>query len=197
MSPGFGAGFTVAIGHPVWALETGVVYSAKNFKPGRQLIVGGAFDNGSVEFEAMKLQMVSMPLQYRYRFDHKGRIKTYITAGGGFHVIAQSDIDVQIKYHFASLSFGENPNNDPNLAQTIEESRRIRAHILDGAPFRTKSFVSANAGLGLEYALTPHKTLFLQSIIQYQIPGLQFSNNNGKHLRSISLQAGVRGPLGK
>lgn len=197
MSQGYGAGFTIAIGHPLWALETGVIYSAKHFKPGRQLIVGGAFDNGSVEFEAMRLQLVSLPVQYRYRFDHHGRFKLYGLAGLGFHVIAQSDIDVLIKYHFASLSFGENPNNDPDLAETIAETRRISEHIRDGAPFSTKSFVSVNGGIGAEYELTMDKTLFLQTAIQYQIPDLKFSNNNGKHLRSVSLQAGVRTPLGK
>ena len=197
MSPGFGAGFTIAIGHPIWALETGVIYSAKDFEPGRQLIVGGAFDNGSVDFEAMKLQLVSLPMQFRYRFDHKGRLKAYGIGGGGFHVIAESNIDVQVKYHFPSLAFGENPNNDPYLAETIQESRRIQEHIRDGAPLSTKSFLSANVGLGVEYMLTEHKAIFLQSVAQYQIPNIAFSNNNGKHLRSVSLQVGIRGPLGK
>jgi opacity protein-like surface antigen len=178
-------------------LETGVIYSAKDFEPGRQLIVGGAFDNGSVDFEAMKLQVVSLPVQYRYRFDHTGRFKAYALAGGGFNVIAESDIDVSIKYHFASLAFGENPNSDPTLAATIEESRRIREHIRDGAPFSTKTFVTVNAGLGIEYMITEHKALFLQTVGQYQIPNIAFSNNNGKHLRSVSLQVGIRGPLGK
>jgi hypothetical protein len=197
LSPGYGAGFTIAIGHPIWALETGVIYSAKDFEPGRQLIVGGAFDNGSVDFEAMKLQVVSLPMQFRYRFDHKGRLKAYGIGGGGFHVIAESNIDVQVKYHFPSLAFGENPNNDPNLAETIQETRRIQEHIRDGAPLSTKSFVSANVGLGVEYMLTEHKAIFLQTVAQYQIPNIAFSNNNGKHLRSVSLQAGIRGPLGK
>ncbi|HJW28250.1 MAG TPA: hypothetical protein VJ508_03265, partial [Saprospiraceae bacterium] len=197
MSPGYGGGFTIALGHPLWALETGVIYSSKDFRPGRQLVIGGAFDNGSVEFKDMRLQIVSLPVQYRYRFDHKGRFKSYAMAGFGFNVIAQSDIDVITKYHFASLSFGEDPNNDPNLYPTIQETKRISEHIRDGAPFSTKSFVTANAGLGIEYAIYGHKSLFLQSAIQYQIPNIEFSNNNGKHLRSISVQAGVRGPLGK
>lgn len=109
MSQGFGGGFTIALGHPLWALETGVIYSAKNFMPGRQCLVGGAFDNVSVEFEAMKLQLVSIPIQYRYRFDHTGRFKCYALAGVGFNVIAQSDIDVLIKYHFPSFLLARIP----------------------------------------------------------------------------------------
>ncbi len=196
-SSSIGGGFSIAIAHPRWAVETGMVYSGKNFKPGRQLIVGGAFDNGTVEFEAMKLQMVSVPLHFRYKVDNKGVFKTYGVAGFGVHLITQSDIDVLIKYHFPSLSIGENPNNDPGLAQTIRETRRISEHIRDGAPFSTKSFLSANIGAGIEYSISETKTLFLQSAIQYQVPNLKFSNNNGKHLRSISIQAGVRSPLGK
>jgi hypothetical protein len=197
LSHGFGGGFTIGLGHPVWALETGVIYSAKDFQPGRQLIVGGVFDNGSVEFEAMRMQLISVPLQYRYRFDHEGRMKMYGLLGGGLNLIVQSDIDVLIKYHFPSLSFGANPNSDPDLAETIKETRRISEHIRDGAPFSTKSFLSINGGAGIEYQLTEYKTLFLQGAVMYQIPDLKFSNNNGKHLRSVSLQAGVRTPLGK
>jgi opacity protein-like surface antigen len=191
-----GGGFSFAIGHPRWAVETGMIYNPKTFKPGRQLIVGGAFDNGSVEFEAMRLQMVSVPLQFRYRFDHKGFFKAYGLAGFGLHLIAQSDVDVLIKYHFPSLSFGQDPNNVPQLAETIRETRRISEHIRDGAPFSTKSYFSINAGAGVEYSLSENKTIFLQSTVLYQVPNLKFSNNNGKHIRSLSLQAGVRTPLG-
>jgi len=196
-SNGYGGGFTMAVSHPRWAIESGLIYSAKNFKPGRQLIVGGAFDNGTVEFEAMRLQLVTLPLQLRYKLDNKGPMKFYALAGFGLNLIVQSNIDVLIKYHFPSLTAGENPNNDPNLANTIKETRRISEHIRDGAPFSTKIFLSANAGLGVEYSINEHKTLFLQTAVQYQIPDLEFSNNNGKHIRSVSIQAGVRTPLGK
>lgn len=195
-SPGYGGGFTLALGHPRWALETGLVYSAKTFKPGRKLTIGDEFNNGNVEFEAMRLQLVSVPLQFRYRFEPKGRLKAYAMAGFTMHVIVQSDIDMMVKYHFSSLAAGENPNNNPAAAQTIHETRRISEDIKDGAPFSTKSFMSANLGLGLEYVLRENKTLFLQSAYQYQIPNLKFSNHNGKHILSLSLQVGVRTPLG-
>ena len=195
-STGYGGGFTLAIGHPRWALETGLVYSAKTFKPGRQLTIGDELNNGSVEFDAMRLQLVSVPLQFRYRFEPKGRLKAYALAGFGMHVIVQSDIDMRVKYQFASLAAGENPNNNPAAAQTIYETRRISEDIKDGAPFSTKSFISANLGLGVEYMLRENKTLFLQTAYQYQVPDLNFSNHNGKHILSLSLQAGVRTRLG-
>jgi hypothetical protein len=180
----------------LWALETGVIYSAKEFKPGRQLIVGGVFDNGSVDFDAMRLQLVSIPVQYRYRFDHTGRLRMYALGGAGLNVIAESITDVHVEYHFPSLSFGQNPNSNPDLVETIEETRQISEHFRDGAPFSTKSFLSINGGIGIEYQISEYKTLFLQTMVQYQIPDLKFSNNNGKHLRTASLQAGVRTPLG-
>lgn len=195
-SANMGGGFTFAIGHPRWAIESGVIYTAKNFKPGRQLVVGGTLNNGSVEFEAMRLQLVSVPLHYRYKFDYKGPFKVYGLAGLGLNLIAQSNIDVVIEYQFPSLSFGGDPNTDPTLGPIIKETRRISEHIRDGAPFSTKSFFSFEAGAGIEYAVSEHKLLFFQSAIQYQVPNLGFSNNNGKHIRSVSLQAGVRTPLG-
>lgn len=196
-SYGYGGGFTIAIDHPRWAVETGLIYNSKTFEPGRKLSVGTAFDNGTIEFEAMRLQLVTLPLQMRYKIENKGRFKFYTLAGFDLNLIVQSDIDVSIKYHFQSLSVNENPNSNPNLANTIKESRRVSEHIRDGAPFSTKSFVSAAAGLGFEYSLNEHKTFFVQSAAHYQIPNLAFSNNNGKRIRSISIQTGVRTPLGK
>ena len=190
-SSGFGGGFTFAIGHPRWAVETGMIYNAKNFKPGRELKVGDAYDNGRVEFDAMRLQLVSVPLIFRYKIDHKGPFRVYGLTGMGLHLIAQSDIEVSIKYSFLSLSPG-----DPGVVNIQRETKRIREHIRDGAPFNTKSFLSLNTGAGIEYAITEHKTLFLQSAIQYQVPNLRFSNNNGKHIRSLSMQLGVRTPFG-
>ena len=196
-STSMGGGFTIGIGHPKWTIETGIIYSSKTFLPGRQLIVGGAFDNGIVEFQAMRLQLLTVPLQYRYRIAHKGPLKFYALGGFGVNVIAQSNIDVVVKYHFPSLSFGENPNNNPVLAQTIRETKRVREHIRDGAPLSTKNFVTANLGGGVEYAVLGDKILFLQTAVQYQVPKIAFSNNNGKHIRSVTLQAGIRTPLGK
>jgi len=195
-SPGYGAGFTLAIGHTKWAMEAGLIYSANSFRPGRELTVGSLVDHSKVEFEAMRMQMVSLPLQYRYRFDHKGRLKVYALAGFGFHYIAQSDVDVMVEHNFNSLTAGEDPNNNPTLARTIRQAQRVSEDLRDAAPFSKKTYISANLGAGLEYALTDRKTIFLQTAYQYQIPKLRFSNHDGKHLRSLSFQAGVRTPLG-
>jgi hypothetical protein len=195
-SKGYGGGFTIGRAFSRWAFESGIIYSAKTFMPGRKLAVGTAFNNGVIEFEAMRLQLVTAPLLVRYKIENRGPLRFYSFAGFGLNLIVQSNIDVVIKYHFPSLSAGQNPNNDPSLDNTIKETRRIVSHIRDGAPFSTKSFFSGMAGLGAEYSFNEHHTLFLQTAAQYQIPNLKFSNNDGKHIRSISIQAGVRTPLG-
>jgi len=196
-SNGFGGGFTMAIAHPRYALESGLIYSAKTFEPNRKLAVGTAFDNGIIEFEAMRLQLVTMPLQMRYKFENKGPMKFYTLAGFGLNLIVQSNIDVLVNYHFPSLAANGDPYKDPDLAATIKESKRISEHIRDGAPFSTKTYVSITAGLGTEYSISDSKTVFLQTAFQYQIPDIEFSNNNGKQIRSISIQMGVRSPLTK
>lgn len=195
-SAGYGAGFTLALGHPLWAVETGIIYSSMSFRPGRELTIGAGLNNSNVEFEAMRMQLVSAPLQFRYRFEPKGRLKSYAIAGFGLHLIAQSDIDVMVEYNFPSLNAGEDPNNVPSLARTIRQTKRVSEDIRKKAPFSSQSFISANLGVGMEYLLDEHKTLFLQTAYQYQVPNLRFSNHDGKHLLSLSFQAGVRTPLG-
>lgn len=197
-SSSIGGGFTFALAHPRWAIETGMIYHPKSFKPERGLKVGeeGSKEYSTVEFEAIRLQLVSIPLNFRYKFYNIGPLKMYGLAGGGLHLVAQSDIDVPIKNHFIFLAPGENPNHNPDYELPISESKRIREHFLDKSPFSTKSFLCLNAGAGLEYSVTENKSLFFQSALQYQLPNVKFSNNNGKNLRSISFQAGVRTPLG-
>lgn len=194
-SAGYGAGFTLALRQSRGALETGLTYSSKTFRPNRKLTVGESTDHSTVDFESMHIQFVSVPLEYRYQITPSRRFNAYVLGGFALHVIAQSDVDVVVKHSFASLSPGENPNSNPELVRNIRASKQLSEDFRDGAPFSTKSHISANIGLGIEYRLTKQKTLFLQSAYQYQIPNLRFSNHNGKHLLSVSLQAGVRTPL--
>jgi len=196
VSQGYGGGFTIATGHPRYALEMGIQYSARTFRPGRRVTLGDAFDNSTVDFQALRLQLVSIPLQARYRLDRTGRIRTYAAAGMTFTVVAQSDLDVVSSYNFNSLAAGEDPNADPLLARTIRETRRISEHLRDGTPFSSKNYVSLQGGFGLEYILHPSRKLFVQALAQYQIPNLEFSNHNGKDLRAVMIQAGLRSSLG-
>lgn len=196
-SQGFGGGFSFALHRATWAVESGIIYSSKTFRPDRSLVVGESFSRANIEYKAMRMQLVSIPVQYRQYIHHPGRLSPYLLAGVGLHLITQSDIDIVKQYPFlAMLSHNTDPNTIHQLEQTIQETERITEHIRDGAPFSTKSFLTGNFGLGIEYNLTPNKTLFIQTAAQYQIPGLKFSNISGKHIRAVSLQLGVRTPLG-
>ncbi len=196
-SPGYGAGLTLALNYPRWAIETGAIYNAKNFSPDREVVVEDAFATSNVELEKMLMQFISIPLQARYKFDPHGRIRTYAQAGFGMHMIMQSHADVDVEYDFPTLVEGEDPNADPALQRTIRQTQRASEDLRDQAPFSTKSLVSANLGLGIEYDLFEDKTIFIQSLYQYQIPNLRFKNHGEKHLVTLSIQAGVRAPISR
>lgn len=195
-SAGYGGGFNLAIGNNVLFLETGMIYSSKSFNPGRSFTLGESIDQSNVEFEAMRMQMISVPLQLRYHFERQGRLKAYAIAGFGLHFIAQSDIDLDVDYNFGSLVDGEDPSEVPELARTIRQTQIVSDGFKKKGSFSSHSLISANLGAGLEYAMPDQKMIFLQTTYQYQIPNLRFSNHNGKHLLTVSLQAGVRTPLG-
>lgn len=195
---GYGGGFTIASsGHPRLALETGLIYSSRTFRPGRTVVLGSSVDNSTVDFEALRLQLITLPMQGRYRLDHTGRIQTYLAGGMSFTVVAQSDLDVFSSYSFTSLAQGADPKSDPVLARTLRETQRISEHLRDNTPFKTKNYLSLQAGAGVEYVLTNHNKFFLQVLAQYQIPNVEFSKHNGKDLRAMALQAGMRTLLGK
>lgn len=195
-SAGYGGGFNLAIGNNILFLETGMIYSSKSFNPGRSFTLGESVDQSNVEFEAMRMQIISVPLQLRYHFERQGRLKAYAIAGFGLHFIAQSDIDLDVDYNFGSLADGEDPSEVPELARTIRQTQIVSDGFKKKGSFSSHSLISANLGAGLEYAMPDQKMIFLQTAYQYQIPNLRFSNHNSKHLLTVSFQAGVRTPLG-
>lgn len=193
---GYGGGFLLSFIKNHFAFETGLMYNSKTFNPGRQIAFGSTSNRGSVDFQAMNMQILTLPLMTRYTFNPDKRIQPFAISGIGFNLVAKLDMDVVSRYHFAALALGEDPSSNPHYLQTIQESQRIREGILDGEPFSSKNYLTANIGAGLEYKILNYRSLFIQGIFQYQIPNLNFSNNKGKDLRAIAIQAGIRTTLG-
>jgi hypothetical protein len=189
---GYGGGLSLGwYGHR-FGFESGLHYSNKSFKPGRQLLIGESLENSKVDFQAVEIDLVSIPLSLSYKIKPSGTFRFYVVGGLDFNIIAQAHYDLKIQNNYPfPLSITQSASS---LASN-REAHRVKEHILDGAKFNSKSFVTAHAGIGIEKYLNPELSIFLQPSYLYQIPIDRFSNNIGKHFKTLNIRIGTRLPL--
>lgn len=189
---GYSGGFSVGWYGKRFGFETGLRYSSKSFKPGRQLLVGESLNNSKIDFQAVQIDLITVPASLSYQVKNAGKTRVYVVSGFDFNVIARANYDLKIQNNYpAPLSIAQSAA----ATATNREAHRIREHILDGATFNSKTFITAHAGFGVERYLNPDLSIFMQPTYYYQIPFNGFSNNNGKNIKSLNLQIGTRLPL--
>jgi hypothetical protein len=174
---------------PRFLVETGVTYSSKTFGPDRSLFIGTSPDQHALDFENITLDIVSVPLYFHLKLDGKGLWRFYAVGGASLHVIANAQYDL----------IAENTNPpasaaplDPTQIQNQREVQRVREHMLDGAKFNSKAYLTAAGGFGVEHFLNSRTSVFVQPMYHYQISFFGLIDQNGKHLRSTSLLLGTR-----
>jgi hypothetical protein len=103
------------------------------------------------------------------------------------HVIANANYDLIAENYYTS-SIVQNPQQ----LQNEKEVQRVREHMLDGAKFSTKGYLTAAGGIGVERYLNPRLSIYIQPMYEYQIQFFGLIDQNGKHLQNGSLLLGTR-----
>ncbi len=187
LATGYSAGVGLLFGDGAWSFETGLYYSSKKYEPNRIIQVGKTFDVRTLDFSEINLHIVSVPMYAHWNFDRKGKTRFYALAGTGINLIADAHYDLITRNNFRS-----GPSGGVRDKNTDYEVARIREHILDGAEFSSKSYITLVGGLGVEHHIGDKLSLFAQPTFNYQVPFFQFSDQNGKQFKYISMQFGTR-----
>ena len=186
---GYSTGASILFDDGPWTFETGLNYAQKSFSPNRILHIGETFDVRTLDFQRINLNVINIPLLVHWNFDRKGRTRMYTVGGASMNIIASAHYDLIARDNSRNQSAAP---SDPQYRKTSEEVQRIREHILDGAEFSAKSYLTVNAGFGVERLLNSKFSLFVQPTVGYQIPFFHISDQNGKHIQYISAQFGTR-----
>ena len=183
---GFSTGAGLVFDHGKWSFETGLYYSSKQYQPNRVLQIGKAFDVRTLDFERISLHVLNIPLNAYWNFDRKGKTRFYAVGGAGFNLIASANYDLLTRRDTRSAPPGA------GSSRTDLEVSEVREHILDGAEFSSKSYVTVVGGFGVEHYLNQKLSIFSQPTFNYQVPFFHFSDQNGKHIQYVSVQFGTR-----
>lgn len=190
---GYQAGVCIGFKNKNIEVETGGIYSFKDYKPRIPTqILNGSGPPIAVKFDKIQLNMLEIPLNFRYNFLNLTRWKFYGQTGASMHIALLADYDhSNIAGIFAQLSPGQ---PGPKL-----EAKEFTDGLLEGGSIEENSYFTANLGVGVERLINPRWSLFLQpSVKAYLLPG--YNNGLGPNqdrISSFSLITGARVTFGK
>lgn len=191
IASGYSAGTSLSFERQRFGFETGLYYASKDYEPDRILYIAEDVDKSTLDFQSISLDIVSVPAHIKYRIDPVGKWRLYVLGGVEMHVLAAADYDLITRNSFASIA---PPGEGAGRSNFFEEVQRVRERILEGAEFKSNSFFTANAALGLERSLNTRYSAFFQPTYQHQLSTLSATaeENGKKELKSLSFRLGVR-----
>ncbi len=174
---GYSGGLSLGFELGNWEIQTGAVYSYKNYRPLQAEFWDGAFDEGyaKVQLKDIELNIVQLPLLFRYNLLQYDSWRFYVLAGGTVHVA------VSANYYYDNIG-------TPN-PKVLEPNRGW----FDGGTFRENSYMTANVGVGLERFMSPRWSLFAQPTYHHAINLVNHGMGPSRdRISTMSIYTGVR-----
>lgn len=172
-SIGYGSGLSVGVDMGRWELETGAIYAAREFPVGVIYIDGsiadGLFAN---ELKAAELNILNVPLHFRYNFILKREWRVYALAGGALQMAFQANY-----FTVSSPELTYQPVNpgmprptpgrgqEPSVIRIKEES----IGLLEGGAFNDNAYLTGNIGFGVERYINDSWSLYVQPTYQHSL----------------------------
>lgn len=191
-APGYSGGITAGRELGRWEIGGGAIYSAKKYEPRPVVHVGGSFFNGGYDGEGLKsieLNMVQLPLYFRYNFVYHDKWRAYATMGFSLQV------NFQTNYYFADEgAFGlPQPLAPPSREYVPEYKEELPGGWLDGGTLWENGYISGNVSLGLERYITGRWSIFAQPTYHHSLN--YFTEGVGPdkdRINTMSIFTGVR-----
>ena len=177
---GYQAGVTIGFKNKNIEVVTGGIYSRKDYEPRipTEYLRNLPGPPIAVKFDRIQLNMLEIPLNFRYTYLNKTRWKFYAQTGTSLHIALLADYDrSNISDLFLLAAPGE---PTPKL-----EEKEFKDGLLEGGSFEENSYFTANLGLGTEYLLNPRWSIFMQPSVKAYMPS-GFNNGLGPNLDRIS-----------
>lgn len=174
---GYSGGITLGFDLGHWEIQSGAIYSSKQYQPLLAEFWEGEFEDGyaKVLLKDIQLNVVQIPVMFRYNLLHYDSWRFYMMAGASVHVA------VSANYFYDNIGAGPEDVAEPNRGW------------FDGGSFRENSYLTGNVGFGLERYVTPSWSLFAQPTYQH---ALDFFNHGmgptGDRISTMSIYTGIR-----
>ncbi len=196
---GVGGGFSIGWNKNRWTLETGMLFSMKQYNPRTVLEIFRFNPNSetaeAISLRAIELNTLSIPLHLRFDVYQGGRFTPYLLAGVGLNLATHANYDrEQFKIALAQPLPPDtqvNPGSTPRL-----DEKKFSDGIIQGGSFSENYFLSFNSGFGLDYQMGKKWRLFAEMSYHYNFMKKELGPNNDR-INTFSFKLGGRHILQK
>lgn len=194
-------GMGIAVGYKKGdlELESGLSYlDKKYYLPNVEVTTGNfARSYSTTKHENVHLSILSIPLSMNYAVKETRRLRFYTRIGAAFNMILKSE-ESQFTKIDGLKSHAAAPINlnvyEPNVyPKGITEKGFFKIDNWFKGNVRNNSYLTANAGLGLEYRLTNKVDVYFQPTVDYHF-GRGIGTLNDR-IHSFSVQGGIKTKL--
>lgn len=200
--PNLGAGIAAGYKKGRWEVETGLTYLDKKYDLPDVLVVSGNLRTGYSKEKALnvRLSIVSIPLSVNYTVKETRRLSLYARLGTALNTILKTKED---KYNEAitgqnSAFTPQKPNLDEYEPNVYPKGVLEKGFLKDGkwinGGLKENTYLTANAGIGVEYRLTKNTDIYIQPTFDYHFSKRGIGTLNDR-IHSFSVQGGVKTKL--
>ncbi len=175
-------------------IVTGGAYMPKYYQPSHGDEVVGSFETAYVreDLEEIKLDIVHIPLDFRYDFVQGTKWRFYGVAGAAFNIVLETAYDIEKEILVV------NKDADATVAitseSTILDRKRFQEGLTEGGGLPENTFLTAQLGLGVERFVTQRWSIFFEPIYQQQFSGMGIGPNENS-FRTVSLRLGAKATM--
>jgi hypothetical protein len=175
-------------------LRTVLGFSRKNYdpQPVYELIGGDVRSNyNAVSLKSIEFDILSSTLHSTYDIVSRSRFSIYAMAGASLNLLAYSTYDrkeyeVPIKGEPKPTEREGGEGNNTVIA----DAKSYVKGILQGGTFKNNRFMTVDAGLGIEWKVTPRSRLFINPVYKHMLT-TEGIGPNQDHVNSLSFRAGI------
>ncbi|MCB0549291.1 MAG: hypothetical protein KDD19_17055 [Phaeodactylibacter sp.] len=193
---GYGGGLSLGVEYGRFEVETGAIYAA------RQYPVGLVYVNGSVggglqgqRLQASELNIINVPLHFRYTFLRRNSWRAYALAGASIQVAFQRNYYVTEEPQFDFLPMQPPPAPPPTSGEeaAIDRIRKSGLGWFEGGTFEENAYLTGNVGIGLEHYINSRWSLFVQPTYQHSLQYFRVGlGPNADRINSLSVLFGAK-----
>ena len=193
---GYGGGLSMGFELGRFEIETGAIYAARQYPVGL-LYVNGSVGSGlqGQRLEASELNIINVPLHFRYSFLSRGSWRAYVLAGASLQVAFQRNyyITDEPQYDFRPMQPPPMPAPSSGDEPAIDRIRKSGLGWFEGGTFEENAYLTGNLGLGLERYINARWSLFFQPTYQHSLQYFRVGlGPNADQINSLSFLFGAK-----
>ncbi len=186
---GYGNGISIGMRFGKWELESGAIYSSRNYTPPRRGDMVGNITDGYLTdiLGKVSLSTLNIPLNLKYAFKNNEKWSMYVLGGSNLNLLLSTNYDREQEFSGEqTYSAKIEKINDSILSQ-----KRFDPGLLEGGSFLQNHYYTLNLGFGLERHLSSRWSIFTQSTYHHHMFSDGIGPNNDK-INTLSIFAGAK-----